>query len=107
MELYGSLILFHKYCYYYSYLMFLSLIIIVFLLSSIFAARYNSTLIKMELSDTGFLMIRKLFDVNSTVCNPYATTHFIHNPASGFANSFRTLRGIIALALMINASVTS
>ena len=61
----------------------------------------------MESSESVFLSLRKLIDVNATVCNPYATIHFIHDRNSGYANSFRALRGIIALALIINASVTS
>ena len=58
-------------------------------------------------SDSVFMAIRIMHDVNATLCNPYRSLHFVHKPLAGYANSFRALRGLIALALMINASVTS
>ena len=53
------------------------------------------------------LVVRRLYDVNATLCNPYLSLSFVHEPLGGYANSFRALRGIIALAFIVNASVSS
>lgn len=62
---------------------------------------------RMKSFDFTPLDIKDLYAIDTTICNPNWSLHFEHIPMNGFANSFRALRGIVTLALMFNASVTS
>lgn len=88
-------------------ILLLSLMITTILLSSLIVTRSIVLPLDKELSDTVFISIRRYYDVNATICNANWPVTIVHSPYGGFANSFQALRGLIALALMINASVTS
>ena len=61
----------------------------------------------IEPIESVILATRVPYSLNDTICNPSWPLHIVYHPQGGFANSFRALRGLITLALMFNATVTS
>ena len=80
---------------------------LLFLLSSIIETVCIVLVLRIESSDFILLVINDLYVIDNTMCNPNWSLQFVYYPPSGFANSFRALRGIITLALVLIASVTS